>query len=534
MSTEIHSKQAGLPTAHLLDEAMLKREKDPNEHHFSTGHLLVNLKGRTISSGFVTAVAQGIQFVLTLASTMVLARLLTPQDFGLLAMVTVIMGFLRIFSDAGLSTATVQREGITHAQVSNLFWINVAVSGAMSLIVAGCAPLIAWFYREPQLVGITLALSASFLLGGLTVQHRALLNRQMRFKAIAVIQIMALVVGALVGIVMAWLKCGYWSLVGFQITTLVVTLLMTWSASRWRPHWPRRNSGTRPLLHFGMNLSASSFIYSVTRGMDGLLVGRVFGADAVGLYSRAAALLLRPLETFTVPINAVFVPTLSRLQDQPERYRRTFLKAYEAIALIGFLFTGLFFALARPLTLVVLGPKWEGAAAIFAGFTIAALFYPLGSTSSWLYSSQGRGRDFLVATSICSGVMVCSFVAGLPFGPVGVAIAYSLSGVFIQLPVFYYIAGRSGPVKTNDLWRGFFRYLPVWFVVCGATYLTRSLVETFVPLAQLFICAPVGLLAGAAFIYIYAPARRVAVDLFEMLQEFKHSRKMAALKSSDR
>jgi PST family polysaccharide transporter len=511
----------------------MERDKNHQKQHFTTEHLLTNLKGRTISSGFVTAVAQGIQFVLTLASTMVLARLLTPQDFGFLAMVATIMGFLRVFSDAGLSTATVQREGITHVQVSNLFWINVAVSGAMSMIVACCAPLVAWFYREPHLVGITLALSITFLFGGLTVQHRALLNRQMRFKAIAVIQITALVVGALVGIVMAWLKYGYWSLVGFQLSTPAITLLMTWSAFRWRPQWPKRRSGTRPLLHFGVNLSAGSFIYSVTRGMDGLLIGRFYGADAVGLYSRAAALLVRPLEAFTVPINAVFVPTLSRLQDQPERYRRTFLKAYEAIALIGFLFTGLFFALALPLTLVVLGPKWEGAAAIFAGFTIAALFYPLSSTSTWLFTSQGRGRDFLLASAVCSGIMVCSFVAGLPFGPVGVAIAYSFSGLFIQLPILYHIAGRSGPVRAKDLWRGFFQHLPVWVVVCGATYLTRSVVQSFAPLSQLLICAPVGLLAGAAFIYIYAPARRVAVDLFDVLQELKQSRKISSSKKAD-
>ncbi|MGH7950540.1 MAG: lipopolysaccharide biosynthesis protein, partial [Limisphaerales bacterium] len=365
-------------TTHVTLEAkrdVASRSGDPNERHFATGHLLTNLKGRTISSGFITMTAQGIQFGLTLASTMILARLLSPRDFGLIAMVMTVMGFLRVFKDAGLSTATVQREGITHAQVSNLFWINVAVSGLMSLLVAGAAPLIAWFYREPRLVGITLALSITFLLTGLTVQHMALLNRQMRFKAVAVIQVVSMLVGVLVGIGMALLNCGYWSLVGSNVSLAVVALVLTGCASRWRPQFFARRSGTRPLVNFGANLAAGGFIASLARGADGLLIGRFYGAASIGLYSRASALLTRPLQQFICPIEAVFVPAFSRLQTQPERYRRTFLEFYEAIAVTSFLFTGLFFALAHPLTLVVLGPKWEKAAVIFAGFTFAALQY---------------------------------------------------------------------------------------------------------------------------------------------------------------
>ncbi len=170
---------------------------DPNEKHLGTDHLLNDLKGRTISGAFITIVAQGAQFLLSLVSIMVLARLLTPKDFGLFAMVTTVMGYLRVFKDAGLSTATVQREGITHAQVSNLFWINVVMSSAIGLILAAAAPLVAWFYREPRLIPITVILASTFLLSGLIVQHTALLNRQMRFKAIAVIQVGSMLLGSL-------------------------------------------------------------------------------------------------------------------------------------------------------------------------------------------------------------------------------------------------------------------------------------------------------------------------------------------------
>jgi len=504
---------------------------DANERHLSTDHLLTDLKGRTISGAFITIVAQGAQFVLSLASIMVLARLLTPKDFGLFAMVTTVIGYLRVFKDAGLSTATVQREGITHAQVSNLFWINVAISGAISLILAAGSPIIAWFYREPRLIPITLVLSGTLLLSGLTIQHTALLNRQMRFKAIALIQVGSMLIGVAVGIGMAELNYRYWALVVSNLVTIAAAVPLTWFAIPWRPRAPSRLSGTGPLLSFGANLATGGFIYSLARGADGLLIGRLYGADSIGLYSRASALLNRPLDQFLAPISSVFVPTLSRVQAQPERYRRTFLQAYEAMALVSSLGAGLLLALARPLTLVVLGPKWEQAAIIFAGLTIAALYTPLASASTWLFASQGRGKDWLFASALVSLITVASFVAGLPFGPAGVAIAYSTVGLLVGLPVLYYFAGRQGPITTADLWIGIFRYLPLWAVVCGVTWLMRLLFANSPPLVQLVICAPVGLVAGLILIWVLTPMRPTALGLVDILKGLK-SRRVSSVSSN--
>jgi O-antigen/teichoic acid export membrane protein len=499
-------------------------EEDRHQEHFKTDHLLTNLKGHTISSGAVTMSSQGAKFLLSLVSTMVLARLLTPRDFGLVAMVMTVTSFLRVFKDAGLSIATVQRERITHAQVSNLFWINIAVSALCTLIVAASAPVIAWFYHNPRLIGITLLLAATFLISGSTVQHQALLKRQMRFKALALIEVGSMAVSVLVGVLMALLGYRYWSLVGSSLAMEVVALLLTWSVSRWRPQLPTRHSGIGPLVSFGAHRTAGDFILSLARGTDNLLIGRFYGSAAVGLYSRASALLIRPLEQFLSPINAVFIPVLSRLQSQPERYRSTFLRLYEAIALIGFLFTGLFLALARPLTLVLLGPKWEQAAVIFGGFTVAALCVPLANASAWLFTSQGRGRDMFVAQLINSFAIVFSFMVGLPFGPVGVAIAFSASNLLVRVPIYYFIVGRCGPVRTADLWRVFFRHLPVWIIVFLVTWLTLILFVNLAPLAQLLICAPVGGIAGVAFICSFGPQRQVAIHLLDTLRELKKNR----------
>ena len=354
----------------------------------------------------------------------------------------------------------------------------------------------------------------------------------MRFKARAMIEVGSLVAGVLVGVVMALLNFSYWSLVGASLTTAFTSLVFTLSASRWRPQLPARGRDTMPLLGFGANLSLGNFIYSISRGTDGLLVGRFFGSDALGLYSRASALLMRPLEQFLRPIDAVIEPALSRMQFEPERYRRTFLRFYEAIALVGFFFAGLFLALAHPLILVALGPKWEKADVIFAGFTLVALFYPLAKPSEWLLTSQGRGRDSLVVRTIQGVVCVLAFLIGLPHGPAGIAISFSVSCLVIQLPILNHIAGRAGPVSSLDLWKSFFRHLPVWAVVFGSTRLAYHLVPDWAPIMQVLVSSLGGLLAGAAFIWIFPPARRTVSSLLEILKELKGSRAISGRSST--
>jgi PST family polysaccharide transporter len=189
------------------------------------------------------------------------------------------------------------------------------------------------------------------------------------------------------------------------------------------------------------------------------------------------------------------------------------------MALTSCLFTGLLFALARPLTLVILGSKWEQVAMIFAGFAVAAFCMPLSTVSTWLFASQGRGKDWLIASSLLSGITIASFVAGLPFGPAGVAIAYSAASLFLGLPIIYYFAGRQGPVTAADLWSRLLRYLPLWAVVCATAYLMRLFFANSAPWKQLVICAPVGLIAGLIVVWVVPPMRRTALSLLDILQE---------------
>ena len=492
-----------------------------SDEHIRTDHLLANLKRHTIRGSAITISAQVAKFVLNLGSTVVLARLLTPRDFGLVAMVTAVTGFLLVFRHAGLAISTIQRENITQAQVSNLFWANLVVSGMCTLIVAALAPVLAVFYRDSRVVPITLALSLTFLIGGFRVQHLALLRRQLRFRPIALIDVGSMAVGVSIGIIMALMHFGPWSLVGMSLGTELGSFVFTGFASRWRPHWPSRGSGVRPLLTFGAHQTAAALIFAVARGCDTLLIGRFYGAAAVGLYSRGAALVTRPLEQFLLPVSSVFLPTLSRLQSQPARYRSTFLLLYEGVALVAFFFTSMLLALSHPITLVLLGNKWERASAIFAGFTVFAISFPLANVATWLFTSQGRGKDIFYQNSIAAFITVGSFVAGLPFGPVGVAIAFSLGGLGLRLPILYYNTGRKGPVSTKDLWTGFVRHLPLWFVMFAATWGASHWVIGAPPWAQLFIGILAGATVGIVYICVSKPQRRIAMHLLGALRELK-------------
>ena len=455
---------------------------------------------------------------------MVLARLLSPEEFGLVAMAAVFSPILRLFREGGLSTATVQQHQITQAQVSNLFWINTALGAVAALLCAALAPAVAWYFQDPRLIGITLGLAVTFLFGGASVQNLAVLNRQMKFRALALIDIGALIAGVVVGVTMAWSGYGYWSLVGSQVANSIAELMLALFASRWRPHWPKARCGTRALVNLGASLTVSSLLRRLAEGTDTLFIGRFYGVDAVGFYSRALFLLARPMDTFIAPFDAVFIPLLSRLQNDPERYRRTFLQACNAIALLSFPIAGLLLGLSQPLVLILLGRQWEAVTPIFAWFTLAALFIPLGYAAMWLPVTQGRKRDILVAGVALSLITIFSVVAGLPLGPIGVALSFSASGLLIRLPIQFYIVGRLGPVSPLDLWSVFFRHLVTYGVVLGATSLVQMSFAASSPATQVCISGPIGLAAGVVAILLVPSNRRLALDLFEAVRRFTRRR----------
>lgn len=487
----------------------------PHNQHFRTEHLVQNLGKRAISGGVVTAAAQTTKFVLNLTSAVVLARLLSPEEFGVVGMVLAVTA---LFRETGLSTATVQKETITQEQVSNLFWINLGLSGLIALICVCLAPAISVFYRDSRLFGVMVALAFTFLLTGSAVQHNALLVRQMRFRAIAMIEVSSMLAGIGIACSMAFSGFGYWSLVGMQLGVAATALVLTWWASGWRPALPTRNSGVGSMLKFGAHVTASDLVGRLAAHSDSILVGRFFGAEPLGLYTRANALLARPLEQLLSPVTAVLIPVLSRLQTDPVRYRHTFLCAYDVLAMITFPFAALCLVLSEPLVLLLLGSEWEGAVPLFAAFALVAVSLPPSVSASWLLLSQGRGRDLLRTYSVLGAITVAAFVAGLRWGPLGVVMALAIVSLFIRMPILYYVAGRFGPVRTSDLWTHFLQHLPCWGVVCIVTALTRSTVREMPLIMQLLVCVPMGIAAAAAGILALSGPRGAAAYVYRTVR----------------
>jgi O-antigen/teichoic acid export membrane protein len=409
-----------------------------NEQYFNTDHLKADLKGRSVRGGAVTMAAQICKFVLQMGSTVVLARLLVPEDYGLIGMVTVIINFAGLFKDLGLSTATIQKPEINHKQVSTLFWINFAISCITALVVAGLAPVVAWFYKEPRLTWITLALASSFLFSGLTVQHQALLRRRMSFTSLAKIEIISMLVGVVTALISAWYGLGYWALVLMQIATAIANAVGVWVACSWRPGVPLRRSGIRSMLAFGGNLTGFSIVNYFSRNLDNILIGQYWGPQQLGLYAQAYKLLLLPITQINTPITSVALPALSSLQSEPEKYRRYYYKAILLITTIGMPIVAFMFASADKVILLILGKQWLDAVPIFRFLMPAAFMGTFNVATGWAYTSLGRAERQFHSGIVISTINVLIFVISVRWGAIGVAAAFSLSRPIIFLPAIIY------------------------------------------------------------------------------------------------
>jgi O-antigen/teichoic acid export membrane protein len=429
--------------------------RDENRH-FRTDHLNDDLAGRSVRGGAVTLGAQGFKFVFSTAAAVVLARLLTPDDYGLIGMVAILINFVGMFQYLGLSTATVKWAELTHQQVSTLFWINMALSATIMLVTFASAPLVAWFYKEPRLVGITIAYGVSILLAGLAIQHEAILSRQMRFTAIMVVETLGLLVGFAAAVVAAWKGAGYWALVLNQLVMTAVTVVGVWTVCRWRPGRPGlagRGLGVRSMLSYGGNLTGFNVMNFFSRNLDNALIGKFWGPHQLGVYSRAYQMLLLPMQQINAPLAAVAVPTLSRLAETPERYRAAYLRILEKIVMVTMPLGALMIATSDWMVLLLLGPQWRETGRIFMLLGIAALIQPVTKTSWWLFSTQGRTKDLFHWGLIGGAIAVAAILIGLPWGATGVAASYAISDLCIATPLLFWYIGRRGPIRAADFYR---------------------------------------------------------------------------------
>ena len=406
----------------------------------------------------VSIAGQAGSFAVMIGSVVILARLLTPSDFGIVTMVTTFSLLFRSFGLNGFTELIMQREELTHSLASNLFWVELGIGAILTLAFAASGHALALFYHNAAVTQVTAGMSLTIGIGCLGWIHMGLLQRAMHFRTTAIINFVGQLLLVIVSIVLAIAGWHYWALVWGSVTQTVVVAAGAWLMCRWIPGRPGRSAGTGSGLKFAMSVySHCAFSYS-TRNTDNLLVGWQFGAQSLGFYKKAYDLFVLPETQLLAPMSAVVVSTLSRVSGNRQQFQRYFLRAVSVLALVGMGIGADFALIGKDLIRFLLGPAWEEAGRIFALFGPGIGVMLLYNTHGWVHLSIGRPERWFrwgLMEFVCTASL---FLLALRWGPSGIALAWTMSYFLLMFPGFWY-AGKPiglgiGPIFAV-IWKFF-------------------------------------------------------------------------------
>jgi O-antigen/teichoic acid export membrane protein len=398
--------------------------------------------GRLALRGGIVSVA--IQYgngALQIAAAIILARLLAPEDFGLVAIVTVLTSFAPLLIDFGLGDATTQRSSITQAQVSSLFWLSSGIGLAVAVAVAACSPLIAWLYRDPRLEPIALCTAITFVLSGASNQHLALLRRTMQFGRIGKIQVLGTLAGIAIAVVIAICGYGYWALVLRPITSSFCVALGAWLACRWRPGFPVVDKEVKSMVRFGLHVVGFSVTYTLARAVDRIALGLFYRPAQVGYYQNAITLYDNSIFSALIQMHTVGSAALSKLQSNPAALRKKYEAALSALAFFVMPLAAILSVTAEDVTVILLGGKWRAAGSLLSIIALRGIFQVVEGSQGWLHLSVGRADRWRNWGIVSLVVQIVAVLGGLPFGARGVAMAVVIASLFLAIPSIVY-AGR--------------------------------------------------------------------------------------------
>jgi PST family polysaccharide transporter len=394
----------------------------------------VGLTRRTVvAAGYASAArigAQAIQFGVTVA----LARLLTPRDFGLVAVVAVFIGFATQFTDLGIGAALIRQRPLADEHLTSAFWLNALSGVLVCLALVGLSPLVAAAYSQPRLRTLmaVMALTPALSLG---VVHLAILERTLQFRRVAAVEIAATALGGSVAIgLAAGAHAGPYSIVAMTLTTATASSLLYWLVVPWRPTFSWSREALREVWRFGSRIMGFTIVNYWARNADNLVVAKISGPNALGLYSRAYSLMLMPMNQVTWVAGRVMYPALSEVADDRERARNAYLRAVRAVAVVGFPIFGGMAVSAHALVLSLFGSNWDGMIAIVRILALAGLIQVVGSSVGWIYQSQGRADLLLKWGLIATPIFIGAFIVGAAWGARGVATAYVIANLVMLYP----------------------------------------------------------------------------------------------------
>jgi O-antigen/teichoic acid export membrane protein len=467
-----------------------------------------DLGRQTARGAGVTLAGQGARILLQLVSVTVLARLLEPHDYGLVAVGLVMVGVGEVVRDLGLTTAAMRAPELTDSQRDGLFWLN-AVAGAFFAGIAFCAagPLAAAF-SEPQLTPIARAMSLTFLLNGCAAQYRAGLNRQLRFGAVVGSDLLAQLCSIAAAITVAASGGGYWALVVQQLVQASVALVAVVAFARWLPGPPRRRSGLRPFLRFGSGITGVSVVYYLGNNVDSLSLGLFAGPAALGLYNRGFQLLMGPLNQLRSPATTVAVPVLARLQGDRPRTDEYLRRSQLALGFTLVPAMAVVAGAARPIVDLMLGSRWHAVAPVLALLAVAGSAQTLALVVNWVYLSRGLSGSLLRYTVVSVVLNVVCVGAGVRGGVVGVATGYTVAAL-LEWPLSLWWVSRVTAVAHRTLLRGAIRILTCGAFAGGACFVATELTSALPPVLRILA----GAAAGAATYGIAALVPSIRADL---------------------
>jgi O-antigen/teichoic acid export membrane protein len=434
------------------------------------------LRRRAVRSAGVTVLSQGAVFGVQLVSTVVLARLLTPADFGVVTMVTTFSLLIMSFGLNGYTEAVLQREDINHALASNLFWINIGVGVAATVGFAASGSLLSKFYGDPRVANVAIGLSLTILISSTSVVHLALLKRALSFSVTSANDIVATAASVALSILLAWRGWGYWALVVGMVARLALQSLGAWLLCSWLPSFPQRVPGTASVVWFATHVYGRYSLNYCTRNTDNLLVGWRFGSGSLGFYKKAYDLFLLPANQLLAPVCEVVLSTLSKLDRHSAQYRRYFLNGLSILAFVGMGIGAAMTLMGKDIIRLLLGPQWDPAGQIFTFFGPGIGIMLVYSTHGLIHLSIGRADRWLRWVFVEFSVTASLFLLGLHWGPVGVAAAWTASFWILTVPGFWY-AGQPIHFSVGPMISAVWRYMAASLLAGGVTGLIMRTVS---------------------------------------------------------
>lgn len=422
-----------------------------------------------------------------------MARLLTPEDYGLTAIIVSIISIGEIFREMGLSTASIQSKSISRGEKTNLFWVNVFVGSILTLALFSLSSILAEVYGEPRLEPIAQALSVTFLINGATAQFKAGLTRDLRFNAIAFGDALAALLTVSVGVWFALKGHGYWAIVYQQIAQYCYLLLYYIFLSKWTPTTPNFNVSIRSFLKYGMSLSASQLINQFSRSIDTLVIGHRFGVDILGFYNRAQQVVFMAANQIGPPATSLATPVLSKLQDDNDEFFR-FLKTGQSVLLQLSCFAFAFLAINSEIIIsIVLGAKWLPSTELLQLLSIWGIFYTAEYPLYWIYLTRGLMKEQLQFTVISRLILVSIILIGSLWSVYTIAVCLVLGQVTVWVSSAYNLSKvlKDSKNQFNGLLYSSFAvggsYLAVIFAVILLGDISGTKGVTLV-LLQNFLC----------------------------------------------